>query len=81
MHKNKYAKEAKKARKLLRKYNMCESKVAFDNETSAFQKNQTIYKCPYCGKYHRSGAFVTFVNTLHNTSTRKINEEKNRRVH
>lgn len=68
MHKNKYANEAKKARKSLRRYNMCESKVAFDSEISAFQKNQIVYKCNYCGKYHRSGAFTTFVNTLSNKS-------------
>lgn len=68
MSKNKYAKEAKAAKQANRRWNMCESKVAFDSEEAAFQKNQKTYKCPYCGKWHRSGAFTTLVNTLRNRS-------------
>jgi nicotinic acid mononucleotide adenylyltransferase len=66
--KNKYEKEAKQARKANRRLRMCESKVAFESEEKAFQKNQKTYKCPHCGKWHRSGTFTTLVNTLQNRS-------------
>lgn len=66
--KNKYAKEARQARKANRRLKMCESKVAFDTEEQAFQKNQRTYRCCYCGKWHRSGAFMALVNTLRKRS-------------
>lgn len=43
---------------------MCESKVGYDNEEQAFQKNQKSYRCPYCGKWHRSGAFTKLVRQI-----------------
>lgn len=65
---NKYAKEAGAARAANKRLRMCESKVAFDTEAQAFQKNQRVYECPHCGKWHRSGAFTTLVRTLQNRS-------------
>lgn len=62
--KNKYAKEAKEAHQINKKLKMCESKVAYDIEELAFQKNQRTYKCPYCEKWHRSGSLTLLVRTL-----------------
>ena len=62
--KNKYAKEAKKARQINKRLKMCESKVAYDTEGLAFQKNQRTYRCQYCGKWHRSGSLTSLVRTL-----------------
>lgn len=70
MHKNKYKKEAKLAQKANKKLRMCESKVQFETEELAYQKNQKIYKCPYCEKWHRSGAFIKLVRTLQKRSKR-----------
>lgn len=71
MSRNKYAKEARIARKANLRLKMCESKVAFKSEEHAFHKNQRIYKCPHCGMWHRSGAFITLVNTLKKRSEYK----------
>lgn len=61
---NKYAKQAKEAQQNNKRLRMCESKAAFNTEELAFQKNQKTYKCPHCGKWHRSGSFTKLVNTL-----------------
>lgn len=64
MSKNKYAKQAEVAQKANKRLKMCEAKVAFNTEEEAFQKNQTAYRCPYCKKWHRTGAFIKLVQTL-----------------
>lgn len=61
---NKYAKESAEAQALRRKERTCDNKRAFDTYQEAFQKNQKIYQCPYCNKWHRSGSFMKLVRTL-----------------
>jgi len=34
---------------------MCLRKRAFETPAEAFQKGQSSYRCPHCGKWHRSG--------------------------
>lgn len=64
MSKNKYAKQAREARKANKKLRMCEAKTAYDTEEAAYQKGQTFYKCPHCGKFHRSGSFTNLVKKV-----------------
>ena len=35
-------------------YRMCGKKRAYDTPEEAYQKGQEAYKCPICGKYHRT---------------------------
>lgn len=70
MSKNKYAKEAKKAKKANRRLMMCESKAVFETEEEAYQKGQKSYQCPYCHKWHRSGSFTKLVRTLEKRSAK-----------
>lgn len=71
MGRNKYAAQAKEARRrdkkeraAARKAKACERKKAYDTEEEAYQKNQKTYKCKHCGKWHRSGALLTTVNRI-----------------
>jgi hypothetical protein len=51
---NKY-KQFSKAH-IVRKYNMCGRKAAYEDKASAYQKGQDSYLCPHCEKWHRTGA-------------------------
>lgn len=55
-HRNKYAAQAAAAREARRREAMCGSKRAFASEAAAWQRGQRVYRCPYCGHWHRSGA-------------------------
>ena len=61
---NKYARFAKTAQANNHRLRSCESKRRYITAEEATCKNQTVYKCEYCGGYHRSAAFNTFVNIL-----------------
>ncbi len=40
---------------------MCEDKAAFASEQEAQQKGQRHYRCPFCEKWHRSGALASLI--------------------
>lgn len=44
-----------------RRWRACDRKVAYNTEEEAFQKGQAVYRCRYCGKFHRSGSLATLV--------------------
>jgi hypothetical protein len=64
MKRNKYAAASRAAQESVRRFRACELKRAYPSEQAAFQKGQTTYLCPYCGKWHRSGSFATLVSIL-----------------
>jgi hypothetical protein len=49
---------------------MCTRKKPYDTPEEAAQENQTVYECPYCKKFHRSGQFMDMVS--------KLNKKKHR---
>jgi len=55
---NKYLEYSKLAKQQRLKRRSCTAKRAFDTPEQAYQKGQQVYQCPFCGKYHRSGAFA-----------------------
>jgi hypothetical protein len=61
---NKYRSESMAAQQAARKLKACESKASYETEDEAMQKGQDHYRCRYCGKWHRSGAFRKLVNQL-----------------
>ena len=61
---NKYEEQSKKAQKARVKWRTCERKKAYDSEKEAEIKNQTTYRCRYCGKWHRSGSLTRLINRL-----------------
>ncbi|MBK5284834.1 MAG: hypothetical protein JJE25_05495 [Bacteroidia bacterium] len=67
---DRYKKLRREARKLRRIKKSCHDKRAFDTKEAAYQKGQSVYKCPYCGKWHRSGKLNQFINYLRNISRR-----------
>ena len=58
------AKAARAARRAAWQARSCLSKTAYPTAEAAFQKNQTVYRCRNCGKWHRSGALTQFVVTF-----------------
>jgi len=67
---NKYARQAKAAQKRLRKERACENKKAYETQEIAAKTSNETYHCPYCKKWHTSGAKQTFINTLANRAKR-----------
>lgn len=61
---NKYEGQSRRSQKEAKRLKACESKVAYETEAEAVQKGQDHYRCRYCGKWHRSGAFRKLVNEL-----------------
>ena len=55
---NKYAKQAKEAKLKRIKKRSCEDKARFKTKDDAYQKGQEVYKCKFCGGWHRSGALA-----------------------
>lgn len=47
-----------------RRWKACERKRAYPTAEAAAIPNQRVYRCPYCGKFHRSGALTTLANRL-----------------
>lgn len=58
---NKYASFSKQSQAERRRWRTCERKKAFNSPEEAAQKGQNVYQCPYCHKWHRSGAFAQLV--------------------
>jgi len=46
--------EINKVKEWWRMMRGCVNKKPFDTPDDAYQKGMNIYKCKYCGKYHRS---------------------------
>ena len=42
----------------------CDERRAAKDRKRRDQKGQSSYRCRYCGKWHRSGAFSKLVNSL-----------------
>ena len=61
---NKYKAASRRAQRREKRRRACERKQAYETEPEAYQEGQATYKCCYCGKWHRSGAFATLVQTL-----------------
>jgi hypothetical protein len=68
---NKYAHFAEIAKQNNRRLRACGRKKRYTTEEAAICKNQTVYKCKYCGGYHRSASLNTLINVC-----RKLNEHK-----
>lgn len=61
---NKYKTFANAAKRRRKVEKMCIAKKAYNSPEEAYQKNQKIYLCFNCNKWHRSGSFETFVRSL-----------------
>jgi hypothetical protein len=61
---NKYAQESLVAQEAAKRLKACESKVAYETPLAAACKGTDVYHCPYCGKFHRTGAFQRLVDQL-----------------
>lgn len=55
---NKYRAESKAAQNRLRRERMCERKIAFAIEADAAANGQRVYRCPFCGFFHRSASLA-----------------------
>jgi hypothetical protein len=58
---NKYGKLAKIARERSHRERSCESKRRYATKEEAYCKNQEVYRCKYCGGWHRSGVLFRVV--------------------
>ena len=61
---NKYKQQSKESQKKRKLEKMCLNKKAFESQEDAFQKNQRVYKCPNCKKWHRSGAMQELIKKV-----------------
>jgi hypothetical protein len=61
---NKYSEFSEQAQEKRRRQRSCTYKVAYDNESDAYQKGQRYYKCDYCGKFHRTGQLGTIISEI-----------------
>jgi hypothetical protein len=77
---NKYKELSKAAHEERRKHKMCLDKHAYNTPEEAFDKHQKIYKCPYCGKWHRSGQLDRLVHVLRG-KRRKIKKANRYKPH
>lgn len=65
---DKYKSLRNKLHKQKAKEKMCKSKLAFETKEDAFQNGLSIYKCKYCGKFHRTNQLnklVTLIKKSH----------------
>jgi hypothetical protein len=61
---NKYRRFSRQAQRRLRKQKMCSQKRAFESAGDARQPGNDIYECPYCHKWHRTGAVAKLAAQL-----------------
>jgi flagellum-specific peptidoglycan hydrolase FlgJ len=61
---NKYARQSKEAQKKRHKERSCENKKTYDTQEEAAQTGNSTYHCPYCKKWHTSGARQSFINSM-----------------
>lgn len=71
---NKYRQQSKEAQAAAKRLRSCESKAAYETAEAAQVKNQRVYKCQHCGKFHRTASFQTLVNTVNNRAARAVNQ-------
>jgi hypothetical protein len=61
---NKYKAQSQAAQKKRKLEKMCLNKKAFNSPEEAEQKNQRVYQCPNCKKWHRSGAEMRLIRQV-----------------
>ena len=69
----------KAAKEKRREEKMCGNKTAYSTKELAFQKGQTIYKCEYCNKWHRSSQLDRLLKTLKNVNPLSGKKKKKRK--
>jgi ribosomal protein L28 len=59
---NKYRSKSKQAER--RRYQACGRKKTYASMEEAVHLGQLVYRCRYCGKFHRSGQVATLAAEL-----------------
>jgi hypothetical protein len=77
---NKYKALSNAAHEERRKHKMCLDKHPYETAEEAFDKHQKTYKCPYCGKWHRTGQLDRLVSLLRGNK-RKIKKANRYKRH
>ncbi len=58
---NKFRAQSNAAQAARRKFRMCERKVGFPTAEAPRQPGQDIYRCKYCGQWHRTGQLAALL--------------------
>jgi hypothetical protein len=62
----KYKELKEKIRSQRSKAKMCLNKRKFKTKEAAYLKGQRVYKCKFCGKWHRSGQQARIISEIKN---------------
>jgi len=61
---NKYLAASRESQARRRRWRGCERKVGFPTADAAWQPGNDIYKCQWCGQWHRTGAAAAWAAKL-----------------
>lgn len=62
---DKYIKLRNKLHKERRIEKSCKNKKSFSTKEEAILKNQDVYKCRYCGNFHRTTQLLKLIRLVH----------------